>query len=325
MTQLRAVFDAEHGRLVADVARLATQHEQLTREVAQIARLRIEWGALVQLNVGGRTYTTSITTLRRHPDSLLGRMFSGRYATSDSSAQASPKSDEDGDQDKKETQLLPTDEEGRVFIDRNGELFDHVLDYLREGPERWSIPADETLAHRLAQEFEFYQLPHPPERCFLPLSVPAVPKAEATVIFVMGGRNDELGQTLSVIERFDPVRNEWTTVGSLPTTRNSLAAVISPDGRVLVMGGLSIDISSVGSFDPSQFTSEPVNPEKQTQSISSWRALEGLSTVRNGLAGVTLGKHVYALGGHNNAIYVSYSPSRGLEEDGELTMLPLCS
>lgn len=61
---------------------------------------------VVQLNVGGHLYTTSRSTLRKYPDSRLAELFSG-------------------------PSKLPTDAEGRVFIDRDGYHFRAVLEFLR--------------------------------------------------------------------------------------------------------------------------------------------------------------------------------------------------
>ena len=62
----------------------------------------------IQLDVGGKFFTTSITTLTRESDSMLASMFSGRFP-------------------------IKKDENGRVFIDRDGRAFDIILNYLREG------------------------------------------------------------------------------------------------------------------------------------------------------------------------------------------------
>jgi N-acetylneuraminic acid mutarotase len=303
--QLQTVVEGERGRLEADIARLAASRDRLEREVDAMAALRKDWGALVKLNVGGRTFTTSKTTLTRYEESLLGRMFSGRHE-------------------------LATDEEGRAFIDRNGELFEHVLDFLREGPA-WVMPDDATLLLRLATEFDYFQLPFNLETHSASSPTAwltkrgqiddASPEAAPTTIFAIGGRNDESSSMLAVVERYDPEADAWVSVGQLHSPRNSAAAVAF-HGRVFVMGGLSTDTSSVGCFDPSLFisssssssasskskakskSSKVVSPA-QAEGLAGWRALEGLSTVRNGLAGVSLGGRIYALGGHNNAIYLS--------------------
>lgn len=60
----------------------------------------------MQLNVGGHLYSTSLSTLRKHPDSKLAELFSGQ-----------PK--------------LHTDPQGRYFIDRDGRNFRAILEFLR--------------------------------------------------------------------------------------------------------------------------------------------------------------------------------------------------
>ncbi|XP_033486688.2 BTB/POZ domain-containing protein KCTD14 isoform X1 [Epinephelus lanceolatus] len=61
---------------------------------------------VVQLNVGGHLFTTSLSTLRKHPESKLAELFS-KHPT------------------------LGTDAQGRYFIDRNGSNFGAILEFLR--------------------------------------------------------------------------------------------------------------------------------------------------------------------------------------------------
>ncbi|XP_050923289.1 BTB/POZ domain-containing protein KCTD14 isoform X1 [Lates calcarifer] len=61
---------------------------------------------VVQLNVGGHLFSTSLNTLRKHPDSRLAELFGGH-----------PK--------------LRPDAQGRYFIDRDGSHFGAVLGFLR--------------------------------------------------------------------------------------------------------------------------------------------------------------------------------------------------
>lgn len=98
-----------------------------------------EFPAIVPLNVGGVLFTTSLETLRSDRfggddgdgGSMLASMFSGR---------------------------LPTrlDREGRFFIDRDGRLFHHILNYLRDG----KFPVNLSSAERaeLEREASFYGL-----------------------------------------------------------------------------------------------------------------------------------------------------------------------
>ncbi|ELT93609.1 hypothetical protein CAPTEDRAFT_65092, partial [Capitella teleta] len=61
---------------------------------------------LVALNVGGYRYMTRLSTLCKYQDSMLASMFSGRHR-------------------------LDKDSQGYYFIDSNGSMFVHILEYLR--------------------------------------------------------------------------------------------------------------------------------------------------------------------------------------------------
>ncbi|XP_059754200.1 transmembrane protein 248 isoform X2 [Balaenoptera ricei] len=67
-----------------------------------------EFPEVVPLNIGGAHFTTRLSTLRRYEDTMLAAMFSGRH-------------------------YIPTDAEGRYFIDRDGAHFGDVLNFLRSG------------------------------------------------------------------------------------------------------------------------------------------------------------------------------------------------
>jgi hypothetical protein len=70
--------------------------------------LRKESKGKIVLDVGGKLYTTSLTTLCADPNSMLAAMFSGRFE-------------------------LDQDEKGVIFLDRDGEYFVNILHYLRTG------------------------------------------------------------------------------------------------------------------------------------------------------------------------------------------------
>ena len=57
------------------------------------------FGRSVKLNVGGKIYQTTLSTLLKDPNSMLSAMFSGRH------------------------ELNQDEEDGAYFIDRDGELF----------------------------------------------------------------------------------------------------------------------------------------------------------------------------------------------------------
>ena len=86
---------------------------------------------LLHLNVGGVLYTTTKATLSRYPNSMLGAMFNGSMPTS-------------------------CDADGRYFIDRDGTLFQYVLNFLRSS--QLALPEEFKHYEQLAIEADFYQI-----------------------------------------------------------------------------------------------------------------------------------------------------------------------
>lgn len=87
---------------------------------------------IIDLNVGGVFYTTTLRTLLSQPDSQLSALFTGR-------------------------ELIAKDSKGRYFLDRDGVLFRYVLDYLRDGTV--VLPDCFREKERLKKEAEKYALP----------------------------------------------------------------------------------------------------------------------------------------------------------------------
>ena len=94
---------------------LRSQQESVRRERAELQSMKPVVDAnlgrfkqRVKLNVGGSKFETTLSTLTRYPDSMLGAMFSGRHE-------------------------VPPDDEGYVFIDRDGTHFRAILNFLRTG------------------------------------------------------------------------------------------------------------------------------------------------------------------------------------------------
>jgi len=85
----------------------------------------------VKLNVGGSKFETTLSTLTRHPDSMLAVMFSGRHE-------------------------VPQDDGGYVFIDRDGTHFRTILNFLRTGV--LDVPTSQKAASELTRELQYYQL-----------------------------------------------------------------------------------------------------------------------------------------------------------------------
>ncbi|ESO92358.1 hypothetical protein LOTGIDRAFT_66799, partial [Lottia gigantea] len=61
---------------------------------------------IIELNVGGMKYSTTLLTLTKRTDTMLAAMFSGNFD-------------------------IQKDQDGRYFIDADGEMFSHILRYMR--------------------------------------------------------------------------------------------------------------------------------------------------------------------------------------------------
>jgi len=82
----------------------------------------------VRLNVGGYKYETTLQTLS-HGNSMISGMFSGKFP-------------------------LVYDNEGYIFIDRDGKWFNLILNFLRDG--KIEIPRDPVDYSQLITEIEYY-------------------------------------------------------------------------------------------------------------------------------------------------------------------------
>jgi len=88
----------------------------------------------VSLNVGGQQFETTMNSIMKYPDSLLGVMFSDRNMKSFRKDHHS------------------------TFFDRNGRMFEIVLEFVR----RCSlIIPSQVSPHAVKAEFDFFQIPWP--------------------------------------------------------------------------------------------------------------------------------------------------------------------
>ena len=92
----------------------------------------ISFPSVVNLNVGGQIYTTSLATVTKYSESTLGAMFRGRFP-------------------------IEKDPNGNYFIDRDGALFRYILVFLRNG--ELHIPDNFHEFGLLLKEAEFFQIP----------------------------------------------------------------------------------------------------------------------------------------------------------------------
>jgi hypothetical protein len=130
---------------------------ELHREIATMHKHKEAQEGRIELNIGGYRFETSVQTLRRVPHTFFDAYFSGRYA-----------------------QDVCND--GSIFVDRDGEHFGHVLEYMRDGhvsvaevDARPSI----SLLRASKREFGFY--------CIELCADPTPARNLSEVAYVMGG------------------------------------------------------------------------------------------------------------------------------------------
>jgi len=91
-------LDHQRNEITAQIKSMREEKEKLSVAPHKIEKDRI------LLDVGGHFFSTTIETLTSIPDSVLGRMFSGRFP-------------------------IKFTEDGRVFVDRDGTHFRHILNF----------------------------------------------------------------------------------------------------------------------------------------------------------------------------------------------------
>ena len=87
--------------------------------------------SIAKLNVGGHYFTTSLQTLTKDRNSMLGVMFSEKF------------------------DMKPAEDDA-FFIDRDGTHFRFILNYLRTG--KLTLPEGVTALNELQEEAEFYRI-----------------------------------------------------------------------------------------------------------------------------------------------------------------------
>lgn len=88
--------------------------------------------APVHIDVGGSIYTSSLETLTRYPESRLARLFNGSIP------------------------IVLDSLKQHYFIDRDGKMFRHILNYMRHG--RMLLPDDFTDLDLLLEEARYFEI-----------------------------------------------------------------------------------------------------------------------------------------------------------------------
>ena len=165
----------------------------------------------INLDVGGHTFVTTLTTLTRFPETLLGAMFSGRHA-------------------------LIKDESGAHFIDRDGTHFRYILNFLRS-PETFDKSSIQgTTLTELKNEADHYglkDLMFPP-----PPSVPSAMFGSSSPTLVPTTPTLLFGSTTTTTPPSVPTPSLFT-----PTTTTQPLVPATPPSTIRNHSGNDITIS----------------------------------------------------------------------------------
>jgi hypothetical protein len=235
------------------LAEVDARRGELGREVEAMHTHKEAQEGHVELNIGGYRFQTSVQTLRRVPHTFFDAYFSGRYA-----------------QD--------VCRDGSIFVDRDGEHFGYVLQYMRDGVVAVAEPGvrpSVSLLRALKREFGFYCI----ELCI----EQAVEPELSEVAYMVGGA--AAGDILSSMERYDASSGQWSVAAPMGTARSQLGACVMA-GELYVTGGRDDD-----DFD------NLASVEKYSPSSDTWNTVIPMPTARRSHAAVAVGSAMYVLGG----------------------------
>jgi hypothetical protein len=234
-------------------AEMDARRTELGREVAAMHQHKEAQEGRVELNIGGYRFHTSVQALRRVPHTFFDAYFSGRYA-----------------QD--------VCDDGSIFVDRDGEHFGHVLEYMRDGHISVVEPGmrpSVSLLRALKREFGFY--------CIELSAEEPVEAEQPELAFVMGGKEDHDHHAMSSMDCYDSSSDQWSTAADMGTARSHFGAC-AVAGELNVTGGEDYGnyLSSVERYSPSSDT---------------WSTVAHMPEVRSEHAAVAVGLVMYVLGG----------------------------
>jgi chorismate mutase len=248
-TQLDAALVEVAKERAKGLAEIAREKADLHREIAAMRKHKEVQEGHVVLIIGGYRYETSVQTLRRLPHTFFDAYFSGRYA-----------------------QDVRAD--GSIFIDRDGEHFGQVLQYLRDGvvlvAEQDTSELDLSMLRWLKREFGFYCIDLYLE--------------QQEVAFAVGGAAAN-NTPKATMERYDAASGVWRGAASMATARRDFA-LCTLHGALYSTGGTgagALYLASVERYDPS---------------LDSWNAAPPMPRARCCHCAVTIGDAMFVIGGN---------------------------
>ena len=291
----RSDWEEDQRRLALVKEKFRQEQEAFAHEKKRIVDHNTATEVMVELNVGGTSFETSRATLAQQPDSYLAGLVSGRHVE------------------------LNRDKNGRIFIDRDGDQFKSILNFLRN-PTKPPNPRDSTDSELLANESNFYGVKFFPfplvfalgghngvdhlravevldavNECWRPCKSMATERVyfgaaslNNSRLFAFGGQNLEY-KALCETEVYDCLRDEWLVGPEMNLARRNCAST-SMNGRVFALGGFdgSSILSAVEAYDPRMKNWMELPPMNAARSSASACEVDGRLFVVGGSSGQRL-------------------------------------
>jgi hypothetical protein len=188
--------------------------------------------------------------------------------------------------------------DGSIFVDRDGEHFGHILEYMRDGVMSVAEPdahPSVSLLRALKCEFGYYCI----ELC---LDEPIESELPG-MAYVLGGVGNGV-ENLSRMERHDVVFEQWNAVASMSIGRAQFSACVY-EGELYTIGGYhgsyhsdSTRSNSVEKYSPASDTWTGV--DKYSPASDTWTGVAPLPVGRVDHATLVVKSAMYVLGGETD-------------------------
>ncbi|XP_055388800.1 kelch-like protein 1 [Condylostylus longicornis] len=248
----REQFDGEKDnwkrKMLMEREKFLQEFDAFEEERRKIRDTNIAVQTVVDLNVGGVVFETSRLTLVQQQGSFLESLLNGRHQVS-------------------------RDRHGRIFIDRDSELFRILLQFLRD-PSVPPCPRDSAESSAICSEASYYGLK------FFPFPL----------VFALGGHNGV--DHLNTVEVLDIAQQCWRPCSPLETARTYFGSA-SSQGRLYAFGGQNFDYKAL------------CDAEQYDILRDKWVPAPALNIPRRNACGASLGNRIFALGGFDGTNILS--------------------
>ncbi|KAK2197435.1 bifunctional Kelch-type beta propeller/Kelch repeat type 1/SKP1-BTB-POZ domain superfamily/Potassium channel tetramerization-type BTB domain/BTB-POZ domain [Babesia duncani] len=223
-----------------ELQKLKNRLELLELDMQKVNDSQIATQTMIDINVGGVVFETSRHVLMRQPESFLAALISGRHE-------------------------VGRDRQGRIFLDRDYELFRVILNYLRN-PSCIPVPRDTTESSLILSEASYYRIKFSP----YPLVV------------AIGGMDGK--EHLKSVEMLDETSQCWRTCRDMATERAHFGAGVV-DNFIWAFGGHNLDYRAL------------CETEMYDRLRDSWYTAAPLRFARRNNAGIVMDNALYCVGG----------------------------